>query len=206
MKKVKRTSVLIAILCLAACISCLIFTSSPQKAEAAAAEKAVKCYRCGKSFTLPADRYQGTCPYCGAKFVIPKPTPTPDPNLVLATGLSTYGGSYGSSEEAPSTTPVPEPESISWMSGAQYIGQTKTVKGTIVGSHLSSRSGNLYLNFSPDYRTTLSIKIPKGSLYKFPSDAKNFYQGKTVYATGMIKKEQYLRLIVTDPTDLKVAD
>ncbi len=202
----KKTSVLIVILCLAVCFSYPIFTSFPQKAEAAAAEKAIKCYRCGKSFTIPADRHQGICLCCGAKYVIPKPTPTPDPNLVLATGLSSYAGSYGSYGEVPLPIPVPEPESISWMSAASYIGQTKTVKGTIIGGHLSSRSGNLYLNFSPNYQTSLSIKIPKESVSKFPSDAMNFYQGKTVYATGRIEKDRYLRLIVLDPSDLKVAE
>ncbi len=76
-----------------------------------------------------------------------------------------------------------------------------------MGSHISSRSGNLYLNFNPDYKTYLSIKIPQKDLGKFPSGAAAHYNGKTVVATGKIVHDKnYLRIIIAEPANLKVLD
>lgn len=199
------------ILGVSVCFLHVLSASFPSKTEAAIQEKVLKCYRCRSSFTVPADQLKGVCSHCGARYVLPPPSPVPPPILSLApdlssyaVGLSTYGAAvpptYGA---AVPPTPVPGPDSISWMDGETYVGQTKTVKGTIVGGRLSTRSGNLYLNFSPDYKTSLSIKIPRESVTRFRSDAPAYYQGKTVLATGQIVREQYLRLIVTDPVDLK---
>lgn len=163
-----------------------------EKADAAAKEMTLRCWRCQKSFTVPTSQRKGQCPHCGSKYTLPPPTPIPTPRPV----------------PTPSPIPGTEPEappSISWRDGARYAGLTKTVKGTIVGTHLSSGSGNLYLNFDPDYKTYLSIKIPKENVGRFPSNAASFYQGKTVIATGQITREKnYLRLIVTEPDDLVV--
>ncbi|MFH1037442.1 MAG: hypothetical protein V1789_02065 [PVC group bacterium] len=155
-------------------------------------EKTLRCWRCGKSFAVSASQ-QGRviCPDCGAPCLIKKPTPIPTPSPV------------------PSPTPIPgqEPASISWKEGAKHVGQTRSVKGMIVGTHLSSGSGNLYLNFDPDYTTYISIKIPKEALGKFPSGAAGHYQGKTVVATGeIVRDKKYVRLIVTDPSNLFVVE
>ena len=61
--------------------------------------------------------------------------------------------------------------------------------GTIVGTHLSGRSGNLYLNFHQDYGRFLSVKIPAASVSRFPADAQNYYKGKEIIATGEISTE-----------------
>ena len=119
----------------------------------------------------------------------PTPVPTPKP--------------------LPSPSPVPgsEPASISWKDGMKHVGRNKSVKGAIVATHLSSRSGNLYLNFDSDYTTYISIKIPAADLKKFPPGPENYYKGKTVVATGKIVKEKkYSRMIVTDPADLFVVE
>ncbi len=155
-------------------------------------EKTLRCWRCGKSFTIPATQ-QGrvNCPYCGAPCMIKMPTPVPTVTPV------------------PSPTPIPgqEPASISWKEGTKHVGQTKSLKGTIVDTHLSSGSGNLYLNFDPDYTTYISIEIPAANVKKFPAAAASLYKGKTVVATGKIVKEKkYTRLLVTDPANLFIVE
>lgn len=95
---------------------------------------------------------------------------------------------------------------ISYKDAEKYLDQKKTVEGTITGTYLSERSGNLYLNFG-DYKTELSIKIPGEDIKKFPSDAQTMYKDKKVQATGMIKKERKkLRMVVADPADLKIVE
>lgn len=159
--------------------------SSPQGAE-----RTLRCWRCQKTFTVPEKQLGKTnCPHCGAQCLIVPPTPIPTPRPV------------------PTSSPIPgsEPPIISWRDGASYVGQTKSVEGTIVGTHLSPRSGSLYLNFSSDYKTYVSIKISPEDLIKFPSGAADYYQGKNVVATGEIVRDRdYLRLVVTDPANLKV--
>lgn len=172
-------------------LSLTIFMASTL-ATAEGAEKSLKCWRCKEVFTVPASTSgEINCPKCGARCVIKAPTPRPTPS------------------PAPPPTPVPgsEPESISWRVGSSFIGQQKSVKGKIVGSHISSRSGNLYLNFDRDYYTYLSIKIPNKAVGKFPSGAASYYNGKMVVATGKIIKDgKFIRLIITVPDNLIVLD
>lgn len=99
-----------------------------------------------------------------------------------------------------------EPAAIPYADAPKFVGEEKTVEGTVTGTHLSKGSGNLYLNFG-DYKKDLSVKIPKESIAKFPPDAAALYKGKKVRATGMIAKEKgKLRLTVSDPEGLKIAE
>ncbi len=153
--------------------------------------RTLKCWKCSESFTAPSEERQGNCPKCGAKFVLPPPTPVPTPSL------------------PPGMKPPPTPlvVALDYTEGMKYVGQTKTFTGPIVGSHFSEKSGNLYLNFDQDYRNNISIKIGKADLSKFPPDAASFYEGKTVVATGRLEKEKnFVRLVVTDPKYLVVSE
>ena len=137
------------------------------------------CWKCKETFKMPASTTSGQCPRCGAKFTRKPLTPTPKP----------------------------EPEAISWEDGSDYIGKTKTVEGVVAGTHLSSGSGNLYLNFSKDYRTGLSVQIPAAELKRFRADAASFYQDKKISAKGLIHREKgVLRLKVVNPEDLKILE
>ncbi|MEJ2744440.1 MAG: hypothetical protein P8123_01955 [bacterium] len=137
------------------------------------------CWKCKKTFTMPASAMSGQCPHCGARFA----------------------------RKLPSPTPKPEPAVISWEDGANYVGKTKTVEGVVVGTHLSSGSGNLYLNFSQNYRTGLSAQIPAAELRRFRSDAASYYQNKKVSAKGLIHRQKgFLRIKVVNPEDLKVIE
>jgi hypothetical protein len=123
--------------------------------------------------------------------------------IVLCVGV----GLVGAALSVPATCFAAEgPDVISYKDAEKYLDQKKTVAGTIVATHVSEGSGNLYLNFG-DYKKELSIQIPKDKLEAFPSDAAALYKGKKVEATGMIKKEKKkLRLVVTDPIDLKIVE
>jgi DNA-directed RNA polymerase subunit RPC12/RpoP len=148
---------------------------------AAAGEKETTfhCWKCKASFKMPASTMSGQCPHCGAKFARKIPTPTPKP----------------------------EPAVISWEDGANYVGKTKTVEGTVAGTHLSSGSGNLYLNFNKDYRNYLSVQIPASDLRRFRGDAASYYQNKKISAKGLIQRQKgFLRITVKNPEDLKVLE
>ncbi len=153
----------------------------PRTGDAAGEGKeiTIQCWKCKETFKAPASAASGQCPRCGAKYAI-KPS---------------------------SSTPKSEPTVISWEDAASYVGKNKTVEGVIVGSHISEQNGNLYLNFSTEFWATLSIQIPSFNLKQFRSDAVSFYQGKKIRARGLIKRERnYLRIVVTNPDDLKVID
>jgi hypothetical protein len=105
-------------------------------------------------------------------------------------------------------TAAPEKEDpvIAPEDAAEFVGQEMTVAGAVTGTHLSKRSGNLYLNLG-DYRKTVSIKIPKAAVAKFPANAETWYTGKKINATGMISRERgLLRLTVSAPSALKVVE
>ncbi len=149
--------------------------------------KTFRCKSCKNIFKVSSELKTGWCPYCRGRWAL-------------------AGVKLPPTTAAPKAKPKKTTKEISWRDAERYLDQTKTVKGTIVGTHLSSRSGHLYLNFDPDYRRYVSIKISADDLSKFRSDAESYYEGKAVTAKGMIKKEgNYLRLLVTDPKDLQVA-
>ncbi|MFH0963904.1 MAG: hypothetical protein V2A58_07805 [Planctomycetota bacterium] len=103
-------------------------------------------------------------------------------------------------------TRAEEEITISYKDATEFVGQEMTVVGTITGTHLSTSSGNLYLNFG-DYKKDVSVKIPKESLAKFPANAETWYKGKKVKATGVITWEKgLLRLTVSDMAVLKVME
>lgn len=164
-------------------VCCMSFylTAVLAAGSAAEGEKEItfQCWKCKETFKLPASTTTGQCPRCGAKFARKLPAPTPRP----------------------------ESAAISWEDGADYIGKTKTVEGTVAGTHLSSSSGNLYLNFCKDYRTCLSVQIPASEIKRFRSDAESFYQNKKISVKGLIHSEKgFLRIKVMKPEDIKVID
>lgn len=172
-----RKSVMAVVVCCMSFYLAAVLTAGG--AEEAKKEAAFHCWKCKATFKMPASTMSGQCPHCGAKFARKLPTPTPKP----------------------------EPAVISWEDGANYIGKTKTVEGVVAGTHLSSGSGNLYLNLSKDYRTCLSVQIPASELRRFRSDAASYYQNKKISAKGLIHREKgFLRIKVADPEDLKVIE
>ncbi len=187
----KRITPLLVVLVLAAGLSGAIFTS-----VAGDQSDTVTCWKCRKEFEPDRVARKGNCPHCGAKYMLPPatplPTPTPPPRAAGAAEEPVV-------EEAPAANTVP------MQDAERYMDQTVTIRGRIVGTHLSSRSGNLYLNYHQDFKRYVSIKIPSASLSRFPSGAENYYRGKEVQATGRIVREgQYLRQEVTNPEDLVV--
>ena len=166
-----------------------------------ASYRLLKCWRCKNKFKVSNELNSGWCPYCKEQWAIK--------GVEVASKASSaqQEGNPGPNPEAKQeTNSEAGQETVSWRDATRYMGRMKAVKGRIVGTHLSSGSGNLYLNFDPDYKTYISIKIPSSSVGRFRPDAASYYNGKEVIAKGMIKREKgFLRLIVSNPDDLKVA-
>lgn len=156
----------------------------------------LKCFKCSNVYQVSSDLKDGWCPYCGLKWHIRGAAEAAPPAAAPPAAAA-----------PPPAAAAPVAGAIPFTDAGNYTGQTKTVEGTIVGTHLSSRSRNLYLNFHKDYTAYISVKIPAADLGKFRSDAASYYNGKKVIATGMINKEgNFLRLTVTDPARLRVVD
>lgn len=184
----KRITPLLVVLVLAAVLSGMFFA-----AEAEEQSNTVRCWRCQKEFEPDRTARRGNCPYCGAKYILPPCTPPPPPPRAAG------------EEAEPAAEEAPTADTVPLQDAEKYMGQTITIRGRIVGTHLSSRSGNLYLNYHQDFKRYVSIKIPAASLSRFPAGAENYYRGKEVQATGRITREgQYLRQEVTNPEDLVV--
>ncbi|MCX6357369.1 MAG: helix-hairpin-helix domain-containing protein [Candidatus Aureabacteria bacterium] len=150
--------------------------------------KLFECHKCKNTYRVSSELTSGWCPYCGGKWNV-KGAGSAPPESSAKTKAAT--------------------EVLSFKDAGDYVDRDKSVEGTVVDTNVSRRSGNLYLNFDKDYSTYLSVKILASDLGKFRPDADSYYKGKKIVATGVIKREdadQYLRIIVTDPADLKVVE
>ncbi|GAB4368701.1 MAG: hypothetical protein Kow00128_14280 [Deltaproteobacteria bacterium] len=89
---------------------------------------------------------------------------------------------------APATRPEKEtgssPEAVSFESAGRRVGQRVVVEGRIVRTH-RSRNG-LFLQFHPNWKRYLSIRIPPGRLGDFPASPEQVYRGRRVRVTGTV--------------------
>ncbi len=59
---------------------CILFINGPSFSEQTSNEqstKKLKCWKCHETFEIPVTQKEGTCPSCGATYVLSKPTPPP---------------------------------------------------------------------------------------------------------------------------------
>ncbi|MFO7639100.1 MAG: thermonuclease family protein [bacterium] len=92
---------------------------------------------------------------------------------------------------------------ISWVDAADYIGKAAVVEGDIIRTYQSERV--LFLNFHEDYRNTFVCAIFVNDLPRFPTDAKDYYLGKRVRVTGIIKEYRGApEIIISDPGQVEV--
>jgi len=94
---------------------------------------------------------------------------------------------------------------IPWASADQHIGELAVVRGTVVRTHQSDQV--LFLNFDEDYRSTFSVAIFASDLRKFPESAEEFYQGKTVRVSGIVKEYRGApEMIVRNPEQIEILE
>jgi len=98
-----------------------------------------------------------------------------------------------------------DPNVINWADAAKYVGKTKTVEGTIVRTY-RSESNTVFLNFHDPYQGYFYGVIFASDLKSFPFKPEEFYRGKEVRITGLIKLYQGSpEIIVEDPSQIEVA-
>lgn len=99
-----------------------------------------------------------------------------------------------------------DPNVISWQDAAKYVGKTKTVEGVIVRTHKSS-SNTIFLNFHDPYQGYFYAVIFASDLGRFPFKPEDFYRGKEVRVTGLIKLYQGSpEIVVESPSQIEVAN
>ena len=86
-------------------------------------------------------------------------------------------------ENVPAATAQPA-QKIEWLDAGKHIGETVVLKGTISHTHNSGKA--CFLNFSQDYRKTVTLVIFAKNFATFPQNPERYYNGKNVTATGKI--------------------
>ena len=98
-----------------------------------------------------------------------------------------------------------DPSVISWTDASKYVGKTKTVEGTIVRTFRSS-TNTIFLNFHDPYQGYFCGVIFASDLSSFPFKPEDFYRGKEVRISGLIKLYQGApEIIVENPSQIEVA-
>jgi len=105
---------------------------------------------------------------------------------------------------------------INWEEAASYIGQTKVVRGKIVGTHYAAttRGKPTFLDFHKPYQRHFKCVIwgrdRQKFIEKFPPNPETYFLNKRVQVTGLI--EEYPEgsgipeIILTDPSQIKVIE
>ena len=98
-----------------------------------------------------------------------------------------------------------DPNVVNWAEAGKYVGKTKTVEGTIVRTYRSP-SNTVFLNFHDPYQGYFYGVIFASDLKNFPFEPEDFYRGKDVRITGLIKLYQGSpEIIVEDLSQIEVA-
>jgi hypothetical protein len=106
---------------------------------------------------------------------------------------------------AEDAAPIP---TISWKNAGDHVDKEVNVVGRIVRA-TRGRSGQYYLNFTDNWKGTLSIYIPKNAAAKFDPNPEELLKGKTVKVRGLIylfkeNNTQNLNLKVEDPKAITI--
>jgi len=98
-----------------------------------------------------------------------------------------------------------DPNVINWADAGKYVGQTKTVEGTIVRTYRSANA--IFLDFHDPYQGYFMAVIFKSDWANFKFQPEIFYKNKEVRVTGLIKTYQGSpEIIVSSPTQIEVAN
>ena len=108
-------------------------------------------------------------------------------------------------QELPRTAePLQQPTiRISYTEAPEHVGEYACVAGR-VNYVYTSKKGNIFINFCPDYKTCpFGIAIFSSDAYKFPNP--NQYEGKTVEITGLIRSYQGRpEIVLNEPGQIKI--
>jgi micrococcal nuclease len=94
---------------------------------------------------------------------------------------------------------------VSYLQAANYVGQSKTVEGTIVRTYVSSK-GTVFLDFHDPYQGYFEVTIFSSDVKNFPFSPASFYLNKEVRVTGTIELYQGApEIIAHSPSQIEVA-
>ena len=79
---------------------------------------------------------------------------------------------------------APSSGAVSFEEAGRHVGQEVTVEGRIVRTH-RDRSA-LHLNFHPNWKRYLSIRVPAEELGRFPASPEEIYRGRRIRVTGTV--------------------
>jgi len=92
---------------------------------------------------------------------------------------------------------------ISWRDAASYYGQHITVEGEIVATHKTKKV--CFLNFHHNYKKHFTVVIFASEFYRFPDNIEDYYAGKHIRVTGLVKEYTGKpEIIVNDPNQIEV--
>ena len=95
---------------------------------------------------------------------------------------------------------------ISYLDAGNYIGQTKTVEGTIVRTFKYTQGNIIFLNFHDPYQGYFTAIIWSSDWDNFPFAPEIYYNGKEVRVTGeIIEYKGTPEIVVRDPSQIEVA-
>ena len=140
-----------------------------------------------------------------------KEAPTPAPIVTpVATPISTPAPTTPTLTLTPSQTKTKWKGSdegvISYLDAGKYIGQTKTVEGTIVKTYKYTKGKIIFLNFHDPYQGYFTAIIWSSDWDKFPFAPEVYYKGKEVRVTGeIIEYKGSPEIVVRDPSQIEVA-
>jgi len=126
----------------------------------------------------------------------PLSTPFPTTTPMLAPLLSPTKTKWISSDKGV----------ISYLDAGKYIGQTKTVEGTIVKTFKYTKGKIIFLNFHDPYQGYFTAIIWSSGWDKFPFAPEVYYKGKEVRVTGeIIEYKGSPEIVVRGPSQIEVA-
>ncbi len=95
---------------------------------------------------------------------------------------------------------------ISYLDASNYIGQTKTVAGTIVRTFKYAQEDIIFLNFHDPYQGYFTAIIWSSDWNNFPFAPEVYYKGKDVRVTGnIIEYKGTPEIVVRYPSQTEVA-
>ncbi|RME85947.1 MAG: hypothetical protein D6775_01455, partial [Caldilineae bacterium] len=94
---------------------------------------------------------------------------------------------------------------VDWRRAEEYVGKQITVEGQIVRTHDTGKV--TFLNFSEDYRSTLSIVIFASAYDLFPEPPVDYFRDARVRVTGRVQMYQGApEIVVESPDQIQIID
>jgi hypothetical protein len=115
---------------------------------------------------------------------------------------------------APDFTPTPalEPtltDRVEWSEAGRYMGEERQVCGPVAGTHFAedSRGQPTFLNIGEDYPSSkrFVVLIWGEDRHNFPSAPEDYYEGKTICASGEIQEyEGVFEIEIRSPEQIEI--